>query len=75
MSLFDSNVILRIGQEVTFNEKVFNYPYAPYYNAYKDHTFEVVAFHYEDTHVELICVTDRSLIVDGYVHPDELVPV
>ena len=64
--------LVTVGQRVVFNPKVFKAPYAPYYDAYKDHEFEVVALHYRGTHIELKCVDAPEVLVKGYVHPDEL---
>jgi hypothetical protein len=64
--------LVTVGQRVVFNPKVFKAPYAPYYDAYKDHEFEIVALHHRDTHIELKCVDDPAVLVKGYVHPDEL---
>lgn len=61
------------GDLVVFHPKVFKGQYAPWYDAYLGRTFEVVALHYEDTHVELRDV-ERVIMVAGYVHHDELVP-
>lgn len=61
------------GTIVFFHEKVYTGPYAPYYDAYKDQLFEVIACHYGD-HFELQCISDFSVHVDGFVHGDELIP-
>lgn len=61
---------LTIGQRVIFKPKVFRAPYVPYYDAYKGHTFEIIAFH-PGGHVELKCVTG-DVKVAGCVHDDEL---
>ncbi len=61
-----------IGDKVCFSKKVFKPPYVPFYDAYKGHIFKIVAFHYSDTHVELECVSDVTVKVNGFVHPDEL---
>lgn len=66
-----STLHIGVGMMVCFRSKVFAEPYAPYYDAYKGHHFQVVAIHYGD-HVELKCVTDPNLMVDGFVHNDEL---
>lgn len=36
------------GAQVVFDEKVFNFPWAPHYDAYRDHIFEIVEIHYEE---------------------------
>lgn len=61
-----------VGMEVYFRSKVFSPPYSPYYDAYKGHKFKVVRLHYDDSHIELKCISDPNVIVAGYVHPDEL---
>jgi len=58
---------------VVFNPKVYKSPYTPYYDAYKNHQFRIVAFH-PGHHVELECI-DGDIVVEGYVHDDELVLV
>lgn len=63
---------MKIGGSVKFADKVFLPPYAPHYDAYKGHVFQVVAYHYNYSHVELKCATDPTLIVQGYVHLDEI---
>lgn len=59
---------MKPGDKVRFVAKVFAAPYAPFYDAYFGHTFEVVALHYRNTHLEL----KGPVKVQGYVHPDEL---
>lgn len=61
-----------VGAEVYFKSKVYEAPYAPYYDEYKGHKFVVVATHHDDSHFELRCVDDQSIVVKGYVHDDEL---
>lgn len=67
----DNNITA--GSIVFFHDKVFSSPYAPYYDEYKDQLFEVLAIH-EGDHYELICISDFSVNVKGYVHGDELIP-
>ena len=64
---------MKIGSRVKFADKVFAPPYAPHYDDYKGHIFQVVAYHYNYSHVELKCPGDPSVIVRGYVHLDEIV--
>ncbi len=66
---------MKIGGLVKFADKVFAAPYAPYYDVYKGHTFQVVAYHDNFSHVELKCPDDPSIIVRGYVHLDEIVDI
>lgn len=63
-----------VGMEVYFRSKVFEPAgfWYPHYEAYKGHKFQVVALHYGDTHAELKCIDDPTVVVAGYVHPDEL---
>jgi len=63
----------KLGSKVIFAKKVFEPPYTPYYDAYKDQVFEIVAYHHNYTHVELVCVSDPTIEVDGYVHPNEII--
>jgi hypothetical protein len=60
-----------LGSIVEFRPKVYKAPYAPHYDAYKGHTFQVVAVH-EGDHIELKCLDDKSIIVAGYIHEDEI---
>ena len=60
------------GMEVYFRSKVFKPPYTPYYDAYQGHKFKVVAMHYDNSHAELACISDPTIKVTGYVHPDDL---
>ena len=53
-----------------FKDFVYSTPYTPYYNTYKDHEFIIDHYSEEDElrqHVWLICVSDASLRVNGYV--------
>jgi hypothetical protein len=59
------------GMEVYFRSKVFEHPYAPYYDAYRGHKFKVIALHPGD-HIQLECISDSSVNVNGHVHADEL---
>lgn len=56
-----------------FTDKCFgeDSPFYPYYEKYKGHTF-IISKYGEDRHVLLRCVSDRSIIVDGYVHLRDL---
>ncbi len=64
------------GSIVIFDVKVYGYPYSPYYDAYKDHIFEVIGLYTERDsiciHAELKCISDPLVIVQGYVHLDEI---
>ena len=55
---------LKLGMIVEFDPKVFQPPFAPDYDAYKGHRFEVIAFH-PGGHVEIVCVDDPSVRVAG----------
>lgn len=63
---------MKIGGSVKFADKVFAPPYTPHYDAYKGHVFQVVAYHDNFSHVELKCATDPQIVVNGYVHLDEV---
>lgn len=65
---------LKIGESVIFHPKVFKPPYAPHYDKYLGHRFRVLALH-PMRHVELICIDDPSISLDGHVHDHELVSV
>ena len=64
---------LKEGDKVIFDDKVYYLPFAPYYDEYKGHVFEIVKFYCQKTHIELKCLTGN--IVVSYVHPDELIKV
>ena len=59
-----------------FNEKVYEPPFTPYYDRYKDHLFMIDHYHPDpdaaDDHVWMTCLTDSDVLVDGYVHLDVL---
>lgn len=60
---------------VKFKDYVFEEPFREYYLKYYGHNFIVDHFHPDDEekeHVWLKCITDPSLIVDGYVHYHDL---
>lgn len=59
-----------LGMTVYFKSKVYRAPFAPYYDAYKGHKFQVVAIH-DGYHIELKCLTG-DVKVAGHVHGDEL---
>ena len=62
--------------EYVFDDRVYNEPYAPFYNKYKGHRFIVDHYHPDDDskeHVWLTCTTDAQVEVDGYVHFEDLV--
>ena len=59
-----------------FNERVFGPAYAPYYDAYKGHTFQIDHVSPQDEtgeHVWVICVSDPAIKVNGYVDLHDLV--
>lgn len=60
-----------IGMEVFFRSRVYEPPFSPYYDAYKGHKFKVVKLHHGD-HIELTCVSDPTVKVNGYVHVEDL---
>jgi hypothetical protein len=68
-----------VGSIVKFKNKVYTEPYAPYYDLYKDHVFQIDKIGHPDEdepidnrHVLLKCLDNPSLLVAGYVHEDEL---
>lgn len=61
---------MRIGDIVTFTDKVFEPPYAPHYATYRGHVFRIVTYHHNRSHLELCCISDPTIIVNGYVHLD-----
>lgn len=65
---------MKKGDIVVFDVKVYSYPWAPYFNRYIDQTFEIVDFHQNNT-IELKCVSDPAILVDGYVFADCVIPV
>ena len=70
---------IKVDDTVIFHERVYKPPYTPYYDKYKGHQFVVAEFHWEDgaddDHVWLVCITDPSIKVDGYVHTHDLIKV
>jgi hypothetical protein len=66
---------MRPGSFVKFDDKVFEPPYAPHYDAYKDSIFEIVSTHHTGTHLRLKCVSCPDIEVAGLVHPDEVVEI
>ena len=61
-----------------FHNRVYNKPFAPYYDAYKEHIFSIDHVMKEDTtgeHVWVVCIDDPSIKVNGYVHRKDLVEV
>jgi hypothetical protein len=67
-------VKLKVGEVVEFDPKVFTPPWTPYYDRYKGHTFKVVAM-YPGRHVAVECLSDPTIITQGYVHDDELLTI
>lgn len=70
-----------IGDKVEFMPHVFEAPYTPHYDAYKGHLFEVVTIMCDaddgevEDHLELRCVDDPSISVNGFVHDCDVVKV
>ncbi len=64
--------ILYRYQIVKFADKVFEPPLAPYFDKYKGETFRIINFHHDETHVEVECISNGNIRVDGYVHPDDI---
>lgn len=63
----------RLGQLVQFAPKVYEAPYAPYYDKYRGRVFRVELFRQEDSSDQgcwLVCVDDPDIRVDGFVWPD-----
>jgi len=60
-----------VGMRVYFKSHVFGENYKPYYDDYRGHIFEVIARPYKE-HLELKCVDDPTVIVNGYVHDSDL---
>jgi len=63
-----------IDELVVFSPKVYAPPYKPYYDNYVEQIFKIVAFH-EGDHIELECISDSNIIVNGYIHPDEILNI
>jgi len=60
-----------------FCDRMYEGSFAPYYSKYKGHVFVITHTHPEDesgNHVWLNCISDPSVVVDGYVHVYDLVP-
>ena len=61
-----------------FRDFVYEKPYAPYYDRYREHEFSIDYYSAEDDtdqHVWLTCVSDPSILVKGYVELYQLEPV
>lgn len=59
----------------TFKKFVYEAPYFPHYEEYRDHEFIIDHPHPDpeaSDHVWLICVTNRNVRVKGYVELDQL---
>jgi len=57
---------IKVGNKVHFRDHVFDESCIEHYREYGGHQFEVVALHYDDSHVELKCLTG-DVKVKGYV--------
>lgn len=56
-----------------FKPHVYEKPFAPYYDLYKNHTFVIIGYHPEDkNHVYLKCYDNSSIKVNGYVDLNDL---
>lgn len=56
-----------------FKDKVFEPKYAPHFDKYKGHTFQIYEKSFQDdTHVRIVCISDPAIKVDGYVERDLL---
>jgi hypothetical protein len=63
--------LLNVGDNVIFLPKVYQNPYAPYYDRYMGHTFKIDHLHPDRSeHYWLTCVDDPSVLVDGYIDHD-----
>ncbi|WAX21949.1 hypothetical protein [Stenotrophomonas phage RAS14] len=62
--------MIGIGMHVCFRSHVFKPPYAPFYDSYMGHKFEVVAIH-EGHHLQLKCISG-NIVVNGNVHHSDL---
>ena len=63
---------MEIDAIVEFRDHVYEKPFAPYYDEYRNHRFKVKALFYRNTHAELICITDPNLRIRELVHPNDL---
>jgi hypothetical protein len=58
-----------------FKDFVYEKPYAPYYDSYREHLFEIDHYSEQDEskqHVWLTCVSNPAIIVAGYVELHQL---
>jgi hypothetical protein len=62
---------MRPGDRVVFAKHTYLPPLTPHYDEYKGHVFEVVSFHYNNTHVQLQD-EDDEVKVKGYVHREDI---
>lgn len=61
-----------------FQDYVYEGPYIPFYDAYKGQEFIIDHYMKEDErkeHVWLTCVSEPSIIVNGYLHFYDLIPI
>lgn len=65
-----------------FHDRLYEKPYAPYYDAYKGQVFVIDHVHPDETllnhqcaHVWVKCITDETIKVSGYVHVCDLVEI
>lgn len=78
---------MKIGDIVKFEDKVFAPPYVPYYDAYKDHVFQIISFwiynddaddlipineYYNTCHIKIKCISNSNIKVGGLIHDDEI---
>jgi hypothetical protein len=63
-------------EQYKFHPKVFKPPYAPYYDTYKNHSFTIVRYPKEAPgHIEVRCIDDPNIKVNGFIHFDEIVAI
>ena len=62
------------GTIVTFADKVYMAPYAPYYDAYRGRTYKIIGRRHGHISLQDTADVGSRVAVDGWVHPDELEP-
>lgn len=56
-----------------FKPHVYETPFTPYYDSYKNHVFQICGYHPEpNNHVYLKCIDDPSIKVNGCVEMEDL---
>lgn len=67
---------MKFSNVYKFKNKVFSEPYAPYFDAYRDHVFQIIKSMNDGSgHVLLNCVDTPALKIEEFIEKDYLVEV